>query len=508
MTQYGADKMNTEKVKKLNIVWVTSEAVPYAKTGGLADVSGALPDALAERGHSVDVIMPWYPQISGNKIQKFDSFSAPLGVPFGNTTEWARIRTLTVRPNLHFHFIEFDKFFDRPRLYDWQGKAYDDNAQRFLFFCRAAMQTVLALGLKVDILHANDWHAALCCLYLRSDLYRFEKSFQNARSVLTIHNLGYQGVFPKENIELTGLGWEWFHYNCIEFYDCLNLLKGGITTAHAVNAVSPTYGREILSPEYGFSLDSALRTCVYEGRLAGILNGIDVKEWNPQTDPLLPANFSADDLSGKKICRRALQKQFGLPVNDNIPLFATISRLAEQKGLDVLCSSLWSLLEQNTDLQCILVGSGNPELENAYSLLQNRFPRNFVFYKGYAPDKISHLVEAGADFFVMPSRYEPCGLNQMYSMRYGTLPIVRSTGGLADTVINYSNSPENNSTGFVFYDLNTIALANTMRWAAEVLKKEPDAFRQMQKNAMTRDFSWNNTAAQYERMYENAFKRV
>jgi len=490
----------------MNIVWVTSEAVPFAKTGGLADVSGALPEALALRGHNVDVIMPWYPQVTGKLNLKFNKYSEPLGVPFGFHEEWARIRTLNYKKNLRFHFIEFDRFFDRPRLYDWGGNEYGDNAQRFIFFSRAAMQAVLALRLTPDIIHANDWHAALCCVYLRSDLYRPLENFRNARSVLTIHNIGYQGDFYKENIYWTGLGWGYFHHNCLEYYDRLNFLKGGIMTAHMVNAVSRTYAEEILSPGFGFGLDPSLRNCAFSGRLRGILNGIDVSVWNPAHDKLLPKTFSAKSIEGKSICRDELQRHFGLPVRRDVPLFASISRLAYQKGLDVLAASLTQLLESDMNLQFVLLGSGDPNLENWYSWIQGRFPEKFVFYKGYAPDDVSHLVEAGADFFVMPSRYEPCGLNQMYSMRYGTLPIVRGTGGLADTVENFNYKNADTATGFVFYDLQPEALANTMRWAADVRILEGAAFDSMRKNAMTRDFSWDYTAAQYERMYEDAHR--
>ncbi len=491
----------------MNILWVSSEAVPYAKTGGLADVSGALPEALAARGHQVDVVLPWYPQVTGklNLEQEF-TYSDPLGVPFGETTEWARIRTLSISRNLRFHFIEFDRFFDRPRLYDWDGVEYGDNAQRFIFFSRAAMQTVIALDLHPDVIHANDWHAALCCVYLRSDFYARDPHFSNARSVLTIHNIGYQGVFGKENLYWTGLGWGYFHFNCLEYYDQLNFLKAGVLTAHMVNAVSPTYACEILSPEYGFSLDPALRCCVSAGRLRGILNGIDVAEWDPEHDKLLPTTFTADDLSGKAVCKAALQKHFSLPVRADVPLFATISRLAYQKGLDVMAAAVTKLLENGADIQCVVVGAGDSGLENWFRSVQDRFPGKFAFFCGYAPDKVSHLVEAGADIFVMPSRYEPCGLNQMYSMRYGTLPLVRGTGGLADTVTSFKYTNTDTATGFVFYDLNSEALANTMRWAAEVRQSEPEAFTAMIRNAMRKDLSWNNTASQYEQMYKDAHR--
>ena len=261
----------------MNIVWLASEVVPFAKTGGLADVSGALPEALARRGHQVSVILPWYPQVTGKLNLEFDSHIDMLPVPLGDFTEWASIRKLSsLHKNLTFYFIEFNRFFDRPALYDWSGSEYADNAQRFIFFSRACMQAILKLGLEPDILHCNDWHSALACVYLRSDLYCHEPGFSHCRSVLSIHNIGYQGIFHKDNLYWTGLGWQYFNSDCLEFYDQLNLLKAGIMTADQVNAVSPTYAQEILSPEFGFALDPALRHRAYHGALRGIINGIDV----------------------------------------------------------------------------------------------------------------------------------------------------------------------------------------------------------------------------------------
>ena len=488
----------------MNIGWASSEAVPFAKTGGLADVSSSLPSALADAGHAVSVIMPFYPQKMGKLNLEYSKVYENLKVPLGDQEEWASVRELKLKKNLTFYFVEFNRFYDRPTLYDWNGTEFADNPQRFIFLSRAVMEIALHLELKPDIIHANDWHTALCCVYLRSHLYR--DALPDCRSVLTIHNIGYQGVFNKENLYWTGLGWGYFHYNCMEYYDQLNFLKAGVMTAHMVNAVSPTYAQEILSPEYGFGLDPALRNCAYSGRLRGILNGIDVHEWDPVHDKLLPATFSADNISGKNVCRKKLQEYFHLPVRADVPLFATISRLAYQKGLDVQAAALTKLLEAGEDLQFVVVGSGDPGLENWYAHLQERFPGKLSFFRGDAPDNLSHLVEAGADFFAMPSRYEPCGLNQMYSMRYGTLPIVRSTGGLADTVTNFNYQNSESATGFVFYDLNAEALANTMRWAAAVRRDERAAFDAMRRNAMTRDFSWNNTASQYERMYEDAHR--
>lgn len=486
----------------MNIFWVTSEAIPYAKTGGLADVSGILPKKLAERGHQVTVFMPYYRQFIESKNLPYTDRIDQLTVPFGDHNELASLRVLKLSDNLTFLFLEYDRFYDRPRLYDWDGKEYDDNAERFIFFCRAAMETIMLLNLNPDVLHANDWHAALACVYLKSDLYRECKPFWNCRSILTIHNIGYQGIFPKENMQWTGLGWDYFNYTCLEYHDCINSLHGGIMTADMVNAVSETYAQEILTPEFGFTLDPSLRHCAARGKLRGILNGIDTEEWNPAKDALLPANFTAKDLSGKAVCKQALQAHFNLPQRAEVPLFATISRLAYQKGLDIFASGLEYLL-RNFDFQFILIGSGDFSLESHFKYLATKYPDKFAVHIGYAPNPVSHLTEAGADFFIMPSRYEPCGLNQMYSMRCGTLPIVRHTGGLADTVVNLDNNEES-ATGFVFYDLTPEALNNTIVWAASIRQDAPAVFKKMIKHAMTADFSWDRTAGNYERMYQDA----
>ncbi|MBO7146574.1 MAG: glycogen synthase GlgA [Lentisphaeria bacterium] len=487
----------------MKIVWVTSEAVPFAKTGGLADVSGALPEALAARGHDLYVIMPYYPQQFAKLDLTFDSSYNLLDIPLGNETKWAAVRIKKIRKGLTYCFIEYNRFFDRPTLYDWNGQEYPDNAERFIFFSRAAMQTISALRLNPDILHLNDWHCALCAVYLKSLLYSGNPAFRNCRSVITIHNIGYQGIFDKFNILLTGLGWEYFNYGCLEFHDQLNLLKGGIMCADKVNTVSKTYAEEILTPEYGFALDPALQYCMKQGKLRGILNGIDVSEWDPEKDPLLPQNFTAQDLTGKAICKQALQKRFGLPLKAKTPLFGVISRLAYQKGLDVFAAALEEMLAEN-DFQFILIGSGDPSLQQWFKLLAEKYPQKLAIFIGYAQNKDSHLLEAGADFFVMPSRYEPCGLNQMYSMRYGTLPIVRCTGGLADTVINYDPEKINTSTGFVLHELHTESLRNTIRWAADVFRKKTEHITLMRKNGMNTDFSWDHTASLYEEMYHDA----
>ncbi len=488
----------------MNIVWITSESHPYAKTGGLADVSLSLPAALATRGHKVSVIMPYYPRQMAKLKLKFHSRTEMLGVPFGGQTEWAQILEHRLDKNLSYYFIEFNRFFDRDGLYDWDGVAYPDNGERYIFLSRAAMQTILKLKLKPDIIHTNDWHTALNNVYLKSGLYRNAPNFANCRSVLTIHNLGYQGVIDKSNLFWTGLGWEYYNFLCLEFFDQINLLKGGIMTADMINAVSPTNAEEILSSGYGFNLESSLQHRAAQGKLRGILNGINIKEWDPAHDNRLPATFSAEDLSGKAVCKAELQKQFSLPVRPDVPLFGAVTRLAHQKGIDVICESLEDLLIHD-DIQVAILGSGENGMRDWLNSLAARFPNKLGVYIGY-DDSLAHQVEAGSDIFLMPSRYEPCGLNQMYSMRYGTLPLVRATGGLADTVINYDPASLDISTGFVFYDLYAGALSGTMRWAAATCRKHPDHIRAMQLNGMSKDFSWDHTAAEYERLYEDAHR--
>jgi starch synthase len=488
----------------MNISWICSEAVPYAKTGGLADVSASLPSALASRGNCVSVIMPYYPQVMGKLCEDTQVCYEMLKVPFDWQTEFASIRKTEISANLTYYFIEFNKFFDRPFLYDYYGSEFGDNADRFIFFSRAAMQAVEALNLNPDILHTNDWHTALCNVYLKSDIYRNSSTFQNCRSVLTIHNIGYQGVFHKDNLPKTGLPWDYFNYTCLEYYDQLNFLKGGILTADMVTTVSPTYAEEILTPDYAFSLEGALGHVHYHNRLRGILNGICTDEWNPETDKLIAANYSSSDLSGKWICKEDLQRIMNLELRQDIPLIGVVSRFAYQKGIDVFANALHTILEED-DLQVAVLGSGDPELEFHFSRYAADYPGKFGVYIGY-DNTLAHKIEAGSDFFVMPSRYEPCGLNQMYSMQYGTLPVVRETGGLKDTVVNYDINRIDESTGFTFLFLNEEAVINTLRWGVKVYNENKSDFYRMVSNGMNKDFSWNHTASEYEDLYRETLQ--
>ena len=485
----------------MNIVWMCSESVPYAKTGGLADVSASLPKALADLGHHVSVIMPYYPQVMGDLCTRLSVRYDILDVPFFDWGERSRIHEDKISDNLSYYFIEHQKYFDRPFLYDYYGDEYQDNAERFIFFSRAAMEATIALELIPDVIHTNDWHTALCNVYLDSEIYKDEETFAGTKSVLTIHNIGYQGVFPKETLYLSGLSWDKFNYTCLEYHDQLNLLKGGIMSADMVTTVSPTYAEEILSSDFAFSLENSLQHIKEQDRLRGILNGIDVNEWSPAVDPLIPANYTLSDLSGKRICKQALQEEFNLDCDAETPVLGLVSRFAYQKGIDVLAYVVEGLLE-NDEAQFVILGSGDKSLEAFFSSLAERFPGKIGVYIGYN-NKLAHLIEAGSDMFMMPSRYEPCGLNQMYSMQYGTVPVVRATGGLADTVINYSETDIENSTGFTFDFLEHDALYNTIIWALSIYREKPENFARLIENGMRKDFSWAHTAHEYEEVYRS-----
>lgn len=488
----------------MKICWICSEAAPFVKTGGLADVSGALPAALAEDGHQVSVFLPYYPQIMGDKCIETEVCYEILEVPFGWIKERAVLRRKKINRNLTFYFIEFNRYYDRPFPYDYYGVEFGDNAERFTFFSRAAMEAIIAMKIKPDILHTNDWHTSLCNVYLKSHLYNAVPNFKKCRSVLTIHNIGYQGCFSKGNLFNTGLDWDYFNYTCLEYHDMLNFLKAGIMTADMVTTVSPSYAREILTPAFAFTMENSLQHVHFEGRLKGILNGIDVDEWNPETDPLIPANFSVTDLSGKVKCKKALQKQLGLNQKSKTPVIGLVSRFAFQKGIDVLAEAVEQMLIHD-EVQFAIVGSGDSGLEAIFSDFCRRFPGKIGAYIGYN-NPLAHLVEAGSDFFAMPSRYEPCGLNQMYSMRYGTVPIVRVTGGLEDTVFNYNPQTMHKSTGFTFRDLYPDALLQTIRWAVSIYKSKPEDFAKLIKNGMSQDFSWEHTAKLYEELYQETLE--
>jgi starch synthase len=481
----------------LRVLFVASEAAPFAKTGGLADVACALPKALARRGIDVRVVMPLYAGIKWSDLERLDG---ALDVPMWWGTARAGVRfTRMPGSEVPVTFLEFNQYYDRPFLYGPPGKGYSDNVERFTFLARGALELCKAVGFIPDVVHANDWQTALLPVYLNT--VEWAKPLHASASVYTIHNLAYQGVNDPGGMFITGLGREHFNPGEFEHFGTMNLTKAALWHSTMLSTVSPTYAREIQTPAQGFGLDGVLRARAAD--LRGILNGIDLQEWDPNTDPHLAAHFSSERLAGKAKCKKALQEDAGFVPNRKTPLFGVIGRLTEQKGFDVLARAMERILEW--DVQMVLLGRGDADAEHFFRELSALRPDKFRAWIGF-DDAHAHRIEAGADFFIMPSRFEPCGLNQMYSLRYGTLPIVRGTGGLLDTVANYDEAT-GGGTGFVFHDLTPDALFNTIGWALSTYHNRPTHIESMRKRAMAQDLSWQRAAGEYEQLYLEAFER-
>jgi starch synthase len=475
---------------RLKVLFVASECVPFSKTGGLADVAGALPIALASAGHDVRVVVPRY-RVS--KRHPAERHPAPLAVPLGPGEAWCAVwETRFSKSDARVYLLEHDALYDREGVYGDAGGAYGDNLARYTLLCRGALRVCEAEGFFPDVIHVHDWQTALVPVYLSTIEAR--SPMAAAASVLTIHNLGYQGWFPKGELHQTQLPWSEFHRRSLESHDSLNLLKGGIYHATLVTTVSPRYAREIQTPEGGEGLDGVLRD--RGGDVIGILNGIDDEVWDPARDPHLAAPFSADDLDGKAACKAALQAEVGLPEEPLAPLVAVVSRFAHQKGIDVFAGALDDILSLGA--QVVVLGAGDRWAEELFTRLSTSHPRFRAWIGMNEP--LAHRIEAGADIFVMPSRYEPCGLNQLYSQRYGTLPVVRAVGGLDDTV-------ENERTGFKFEALDADELAQAVATAVYTYHERPEHFRMMQYYAMEKPMGWGHAARQYEALYRLALAR-
>jgi starch synthase len=472
-------------VTRLRILFVVSECVPLVKTGGLGDVAGALPSALRARGHDVRVLMPRYRAVSDVPTKKHPS---PLGVPTGAGERWCAVHEATLDSGVPIYLLEHDVLYDRDGIYGDANGDYSDNVLRYALLSRAALLLPQHLDWPVDVFHAHDWQASLVNVYARW-LKHPEPT------VLTIHNLGYQGRYGGAGVDAIGLSVDAIASLGLECFGDVNLLQGGIRCATKVSTVSPRYAGEIQTPEGGAGLDAGLRARADD--LVGILNGIDEVYWNPRTDPLLPANYCPDDLSGKVACKAALQRELGLLPRADVPLVGLVSRFAEQKGIDIFAEALNYLLP--FDLQFAVLGSGDQWAHDLFAHLSET-THNFRVGLGYN-EPLAHLIEAGADLFVMPSRYEPCGLNQLYSQRYGTLPVVRAVGGLADTV-------DHELTGFVFEHLSGQALAEAIAHAADTYRQRPEHFSNMQRTAMHKRMGWDQAASQYEALYRMALSSM
>ena len=479
----------------MRILLASSEVHPYSKTGGLADMVGALAKALAHAGHEVGVVTPLYRGIRG-RFPELKGFDGNMDLPLGSLRVQARVWTLQPQERLTVYFVKQSAFYDRAALYQERGVDYSDNAERFIFLSKCVAHLARHLPLKPELVHVHDWQTGFVPLLIRHESQ--QGGWGSApHTCLTIHNLAYQGLFPKTAYSLTNLPQDAFTSEGVEFYGGVNCLKAGIAYANFITTVSPRYAREILTEQSGHGLDGLLRH--RQSSLVGILNGVDYEEWNTTKNPYLKHPFSIRGLRGKTLGKIDLQRELGLPANAKVPLFATITRLTEQKGVDILLGALEEMLA--TEMQFVLLGSGAPHYEKACENLARRHQKKVAVRIGF-DQGLSHHIEAGSDFFLMPSRFEPCGLNQMYSQRYGTIPIVRVTGGLDDTVVDlWENSDK--ATGIKFTNYSVRALAKAIRKAL-VLYQNPNLLRQFRRNAMKADFSWERTGREYRKVYEQA----
>lgn len=481
----------------MKLLFVASECVPFAKAGGLGDVVGALPKALKAMGHDVRVFMPRYGVL---RVRSPERMPGPMGVPFGEGTAWCGVLEDRLPDSeVPVYFLEHNELFDDDSIY-----GHDDgslhNAARFALLSRATFELCRYLDFEPDVIHAHDWPSSWVPVMMN---YGPEApAFRRTASVLTIHNMAHQPRFPVETLDLLHLPRpEVLRPECCGDYGGLNPFKGGLYNATMITTVSPTYAREIRSPEYGGGLDGVMRFRAAD--VVGILNGIDDEVWNPETDSYLPANFRVDDLSGKAACKAALQAELGLDVAPDRPLLGLVSRLSPQKGVDVVLRTMDGLLGLNA--QVVMLGSGDPALEAMMRERSQLRDGRFAAWVGYN-EALAHRIEAASDFFLMPSRFEPCGLNQLYSQRYGTLPIVRATGGLEDTIEQYDPNT-GRGTGFKLWDLHEGSLYETVRWALSVYRDRPEHYRRMQKAAMEKKMGWEVIARQYEELYLWALER-
>jgi starch synthase len=477
----------------MRITFAASECVPFAKTGGLADVVGALPRALAALGHEVAVFLPRYRQ---TKLANPKTLIRSVTIPYDDKYRFCAVLDGGSKDGVKFYFIDYPYFFDRDGLYQTPAGDYSDNAERFSMYCRAVLEVSKQLGVP-DVFHCHDWQAALVPVLLRTH-YGEDPELARVPVVFTIHNIGYQGVFASETLPLLTLPWDLFTMDKMEFFGRVNFLKGALVFSDFVTTVSKKYSEEIQTSEYGFGLEGVLRARA--STVTGILNGVDYDDWSPEKDKLIAANYSAASLDGKGLCKKDLLEQFGLASADpKLPVIGIVSRFATQKGFDLIAQVADRLVRE--DAITVALGTGEKDYEDLFRKLVQAFPRKFGVKVGF-DNTLAHKIEAGADMFLMPSRYEPSGLNQMYSLKYGTVPIVRATGGLDDTIEPFDVTT-GRGTGFKFWDYNGEAMLATIK-AALALFRDQSLWQKLMKNGMAKDYSWGVSAKEYVRVYERA----
>ena len=475
----------------MHIAFAASECVPFSKTGGLADVVGALPRALAAAGHQVSVYLPRYRQ---TKLTDAQIVVRSITVPFDDRYRFCSVVTGGNRSGIKFYFVDYPPFFDRDALYGTSAGDYPDNAERFALFSRALLEASKILGVP-DVFHCHDWQSALVPVMLRT-LYSEDPAFRDVATVFTIHNMGYQGLFPPDILPLLMLPWDLFTISKLEFFGNVNFLKGALVFSDFITTVSRKYSQEIQTTEYGFGLEGVLRDRA--STVTGILNGVDYDEWSPQTDKFIVARYSPQDLSGKAKCKQDLLATFGVTNADSkSPVIGIVSRFAAQKGFDLIAQIMDRLARE--DMIIVALGTGDKEYEEMFLRMQKQFPQKIAVKIAY-DNAIAHKIEAGADMFLMPSKYEPCGLNQIYSLKYGTVPIVRATGGLDDTIEPW-DARSGKGTGFKFTEYSGESLLLTIKQALQAYRDQ-GSWQVLMRNGMNKDFSWNFSAKEYVRIYE------
>ncbi|MFQ5901078.1 MAG: glycogen synthase GlgA [Thermodesulfobacteriota bacterium] len=483
--------------KRLKVLYVSPEVIPFAKTGGLADVAGSLPKAIRELKHDVRIIMPLYKCIlEGN--HDIRSLDTKVAIPLG----LKRVEGDIYQGDLGgvpVYFLRKDEFYYRDYLYSNPDGDYQDNARRFIFFSRSILEILKKIDFLPDIIHSNDWQSGLVSVYLNT-LFKSTSPYSKVAALYTIHNIAYQGVFPASDLPLTGLPEKVFNPQGIEFWGKINFMKGGILFSDIVNTVSEGYGKEIKTEEFGYGLEGVLKD--REEDFYGILNGVDYNNWNPLNDRFISANYNGNDLSGKKKCKDDLLKEYGLNLSIYTPLIGIISRLADQKGFDILSEAMEELISMN--LGIVLLGTGNRQYHEIFEALAIKYPKKLGIKIAFN-NALAHKIEAGSDLFLMPSRYEPCGLNQIYSLRYGTIPIVRATGGLDDTIEDYNPSKQRGN-GFKFREYSSQALVSKVKEAIKVFK-DRRVWKNLVIRAMKEDFSWKRSAKRYEDLYYKAITK-
>jgi starch synthase len=475
----------------MHIAFAASEGVPFSKTGGLADVVGALPGALAALGHQVSVYLPRYRQ---TKLTDPATVVRSVTVPFDDEYRFSSVVGGITQGGVKFYFVDYPQYFDRDSLYGTSAGDYPDNAERYALFSRTVLEASKILGVP-QIFHCHDWQSALIPILLKT-IYAEDPAFRDVGTVFTIHNMGYQGLFPPDTLPLLMLPWDLFTMSKMEFFGQVNFLKGALTYADFVTTVSRKYSQEIQTSEYGFGLEGVLHDRA--ATVTGILNGVDYGEWSPQSDKFAAQKFSPQDLTGKAKCKQDLLAAFGMAkANPKLPVIGIVSRFAAQKGFDLIAQAADRLARE--EMTMIVLGSGDRAYEELFQRLNKQFPAKIAVKVAY-DNALAHKIEAGADMFLMPSRYEPCGLNQIYSLKYGTVPIVRATGGLDDTIEPW-DARSGKGTGFKFTEYSGEALLLTVKHALQAFRDQT-SWQVLMRNGMNKDFSWNASAREYGKVYE------